>query len=127
MSRQILIAEDDLNLRDFFTKAFHNADFEVIVAEDGHQVMNQLAQNLPDVLMVDVGLPGKNGLEIVRHIRHYEHSQHITHDARMNIIVVTGNDLLERDPEVQLADLFLIKPVSIHQLMALAQQLSRPL
>jgi DNA-binding response OmpR family regulator len=127
MTRQILIAEDDLALQEFFAKAFRNAEFEVIVVDDGHAVLDHLAENTPDILMLDIGLPGKNGMEIMRQVRHAEDLQrHLEDHQPINIIVVTGNDLLENMPEAQLADLFLIKPVSIYQLLALAERLSYP-
>lgn len=127
MARHLLIVEDDSSLRNLFERAFNMVGFTVETAADGDEAMQHLGQTLPDVVVLDLGIPGKSGLAILKHIRRHERmlkqlypDQH----KRVNVIVVTGNQLAHDSAEASLADIFLLKPVEVQQLLTLAQHLS---
>jgi CheY-like chemotaxis protein/class 3 adenylate cyclase len=113
---QVLIAEDDPALRSLFGKVLKNAGFNLQIAIDGHAAMQQLANGLPDVLVVDFGLPGVSGQEIIRAVRQHENEKHVY------IIVVTGNHLASQSAEAELVDLLLIKPISPRDLVSLIKR-----
>lgn len=114
-----LIAEDDKALQLLFTRAFEYAGFAVDVAGDGETVFEKIMQEPPDVLILDVGLPGMSGLELLAEIR-----QPGSVD-QMTIIMVTGNHLAEASAAAQLADMFLLKPVDIKELVTMAERLRK--
>lgn len=121
---RILIAEDDLYLRTLFAKAFKSTQFEVLQAADGDEVLYHLNKQLPHVLILDVGLPGPNGLDILKYVRRHEKmTRHEgSSDFKVNVILVTGNQAAKNSPEAVLADAFLLKPVSIRELVAVADK-----
>lgn len=115
MLHRALIAEDDSALQSLFTKAFKYAGFDVTIAGDGMSAVNQAMLQTPDVMILDLGLPGISGQDVIKKIRAFTQN--------MKIIVVTGNHLAESSAEVQLADLFLLKPVDITELVTLAERM----
>lgn len=117
--KQVLIAEDNADLRSIFTHAFDNSQFEVRAVVDGLQVMDELNTRLPDILMLDINMPNLSGLEVLR----YVHEQ--PHMKDLKIIVVTGNPQAKQTPEAEYADLFLLKPVGIFELRKFVERLTQ--
>lgn len=107
---QVLIAEDDPALRSVFVKVLEHAGFRVSAVTNGFEAAQHLQQNPPDVLLLDIGLPGRSGLEIIRQVRGQRQSKYI------NVIVITGDHLAAQSGEVEQADLVLIKPISTRDL-----------
>lgn len=108
---QVLIAEDAPSLRSLFAKVLKNAGFNVHIAVNGHDVMAQLEQFLPDVLVLDLGMPGVSGEEVIRYVQQRQMAR------RVKIVVVTGNHLASQSELASHVDLLLIKPVSPRDLV----------
>jgi CheY-like chemotaxis protein len=115
--RSALIVEDDRGLAVVFAQALQAAGFTTGIVPDGDQALARLALATPDVVVLDLQLPGPSGTDILRRIRA---------DARFAktcVIVATGHsrmaDLLQDQ-----ADLVLIKPISFTQLRDLAGRLA---
>ncbi len=111
---QILIAEDHADLRDIFATVLRRAGFSVNVAQNGHEAMEYLNRTLPDLLLLDINMPGPSGLEIIRHVRQSQKPLHV--------IVITANYQAGRSAEADMADVFLLKPVSITDLVQFAHR-----
>ena len=116
-AKQILIAEDNPDLRAIFSVVFERSHFDVRVAIDGREAIAALEDALPDVLLLDVNMPHISGIDVMTYVRR------TTAGKRVKIIVVTGNYLIEQNAEVQLADLFLVKPVDVSTLAVFARRL----
>lgn len=108
---QVVVAEDNPGLRSAFVKVLKNAGLEVAVAINGHEVLQHLKDNNPQVLLLDVGLPGISGLEVVQFVRSQSPA------SLTKIVLVTGNHVAAASPEAEMADLVLIKPVSTRDLV----------
>ena len=65
----ILLAEDDYRLAQLVRDFLAANEFSVIVEANGNKVIDRVRCESPQLLILDVGLPGKNGLEICREIR----------------------------------------------------------
>lgn len=115
--KRVLIAEDNEDLRTIFARTFDKRHFEVNVAKDGVIAMQMLEGALPDVLILDVNMPNMSGFEVLRRVRDSERMRAI------KIVLVTGNCMAIHSPEAELADLVLIKPVNIGDLITLARRL----
>src|SRR5688572_2918540 len=127
MARHILIVEDDASLRNLFERAFSAVGFSVATAADGDAAMLALGQNPPDVMLLDLGIPGKDGLSVVKYVRRHERMMKQLFPDRakkINVIVVTGNALASDSMEAHLADMFLLKPVEVQQLLTLSERLN---
>lgn len=65
MSKKILIIEDDKILAELLEKKLKNAGFEVTLAFDGEEGLASLRANKPDLILLDIVMPQKNGLELM--------------------------------------------------------------
>jgi DNA-binding response OmpR family regulator len=68
-SPQVLIADDDDGSRLGFRVALEAAGYEVTEAEDGDQVLESLVGNPADLTILDLGLPGRDGMELLRRLK----------------------------------------------------------
>ena len=66
---KILIVDDDLELLGLISFALRQAGYLVIEANDGNKALATFDQEQPDLVILDVNLPGLNGFEVCRHIR----------------------------------------------------------
>ena len=66
---RILVVDDDRAVREALRRTLTLAGHEVKAVEDGEQALEQIAQALPDAVVLDIGLPGIDGLEVCRHVR----------------------------------------------------------
>jgi len=65
----VLIADDDGDTRQMLRIALQRENYRVLEAEDGQQVLSLLEQEVPDALILDLGLPVLNGPEVCAEIR----------------------------------------------------------
>ncbi|MCL2582036.1 MAG: response regulator transcription factor [Streptosporangiales bacterium] len=111
MTTQVLIVEDDPNIVDLIRSNLAVRGFDTLVSVDGARVLSLLETERPDMVLLDLMLPGTDGFELCRQIR--ERSE-------VAIIVVSARGG-ERDKVTALnmgADDYMTKPFGIEELMA---------
>ena len=81
---RVLLIEDDAFMRGLFTQALREAGFIVDDAEDAMTGEDKLAQNIPDVILLDLLLPGKSGFQFLSETKRKEKF------ARIPVIVVSN-------------------------------------
>ena len=69
MGARILIAEDEANIAESLSFILGREGHEVVTAPDGEDALRQLRQRLPDLLILDVMLPGLNGFELLKTLK----------------------------------------------------------
>jgi DNA-binding response OmpR family regulator len=109
--RRILVAEDDGDIRRLVADVLAHAGFEVTLAGDGPSALREVRQARPDLLVLDLGLPGTDGLDVARAIRR---------ESDLPIIMLTAR-ADESDTIVGLeigADDYITKPFSTKELVA---------
>jgi two-component system response regulator RegX3 len=109
-SSRILVIDDEPSVRESVGYALEQEGFEVTLAADGEQAEEQLSEDHFDLLVIDIMMPGKSGLDICREVR-----------ARspVPIILLTAKDA-EVDKVVGLevgADDYVTKPFSVRELL----------
>ncbi len=114
MSARILVVDDDPDIVQFVRVNLELEGFEVTTAGDGHQAINSALTTAPDVVVLDVMMPGLDGLNVLKQLR--------THPAAANtsVILLTAKALPEdRVAGLELgADDYITKPFDINELVA---------
>jgi two-component system, OmpR family, alkaline phosphatase synthesis response regulator PhoP len=119
MGARILIAEDEPNIVTLLQFLLQGGDHEVRVARDGAEALQLAESFVPNVLLLDVMMPLRNGYEVCRKIRENPALQ------RVKILMLTarGRDE-EREKGMALgADAYVTKPFSTKELMATVGEL----
>ncbi len=114
-----LIVEDVQSDRLIFTNYLESAGWKVVVAIDGEEALQKLRDRQPDIVFLDVILPGLSGFEICRAIK----SQAETHKIPVVICSTKNTDLDRFWGMKQGADLYLSKPLERNELLAALQKL----
>src|SRR3954454_19712407 len=69
MAETVLVVDDEPRLLDLLTSVLESAGFEVVEASDGDEALAALREQMPDLVLLDVMLPGRDGFEILKEIR----------------------------------------------------------
>jgi len=77
MAKQIVVVDDDKDVREIITIALNCNGFEVAVASDNQQFQRLLAMRVPDLIILDVMMPGQNGYQIFNSLRNDARTQGI--------------------------------------------------
>lgn len=107
----VLIVEDEPGLRRFLRVTLANAGFRVLETERGGEALDLAAARVPDLLLLDLGLPDMDGMAVLQELRRW---------SAAPVIVLTARDT-ESDKVRALdggADDYLTKPFSAQELMA---------
>ena len=121
MSDLVMVIEDEREIRDLVRYNLEKAGFRVAAAADGEQGLRQLFAARPDALVLDLMLPGMNGLEIVRELR----QEPLTHDLPVLVLTARSAEMDKLLGFEQGADDYLTKPFSPRELVARVKALLR--
>ena len=116
---RILVAEDEKKVAGFIKKGFEEESYAVDVAYDGVEGEYLASTNDYDVIIMDIMLPKKNGIEVIKDLR--------TRDIKTPILLLTARDTIE-DKVRGLdsgADDYLSKPFAFEELLARVRALLR--
>jgi DNA-binding response OmpR family regulator len=69
IKRDILVVDDEQEIRDMLTDFLEEQDFNVTVAGDGLAAMAEIEKNLPGIVICDLLLPGEHGIDLVKSIK----------------------------------------------------------
>jgi DNA-binding response OmpR family regulator len=113
--RLVLVVDDDEMIRRLVRTVLEADDFDVIEAKDGQQALDVIGDQRPSVVVLDVMMPGLNGVEVCRQLDH-EH---------VKVIILTARDDADLADECMKAgaDAFLTKPFSSIQLLDLVEDM----
>ena len=116
---KILVVDDDRAVREALRRALHLAGYEVQSAQDGAGALDAIALEVPDAVVLDVGLPGMDGLEVCRRLRRLQN--------RVPILILTARDAVEDriDGLDAGADDYMTKPFDLGELKARLRALMR--
>ena len=110
-----LIVEDHLASAEFFATALGESGFTTEIIRDGQDAIDRLSEIVPDMIILDLNLPGVHGAEILKSVRSDERL------ADTHVIVTTTHWQGAEEVEQQ-ADLVILKPVGYEQLRDLASR-----
>ena len=114
MFRHICVVEDDADILELLEFNLKRKGYEVTTYNDGTEAYEGISNILPDLVILDLTLPGLTGMEICKYLRNNKRTSHIP------IIILTArtdeSDRLEGLK--QGADKFITKPFSIKEILA---------
>ena len=79
---QILVVEDDLPVRNLITTTLKAQDYRYLTAETGEGAIMETATHNPDIILLDLGLPDLDGVEVIRRVRSWSNTPIIVISAR---------------------------------------------
>jgi DNA-binding response OmpR family regulator len=108
---RVLVVDDDTAVREMLSEYLSTHGYEVALAENGAAMRRELERAAPAVVLLDVGLPGEDGLTLARYLR----ERH-----QLGIIMVTGaGDVVDRVAGLEVgADDYIAKPFDPRELRA---------
>ena len=107
----ILVVEDDASVRNLISTTLKAHDYRFITAATGESAVMEAASHNPDILLLDLGLPDIDGVEVIRRIRSWSNAPIIVISAR-------SEDSDKIDALDAGADDYLTKPFSVDELLA---------
>ncbi|MDP1737765.1 MAG: response regulator transcription factor [Caulobacter sp.] len=118
MTRSILIVDDDPHIRQLLAFALTKAGLEAREAEDGEAALAAVADNPPDLVILDINMPRLNGLEVCRRLRA---------QGDLPILFLSSrDDEIDRVLGIELgADDYVVKPFSPREVTARVQAILR--
>lgn len=114
MSAKILVVDDDAEVLEMCKIILEDGGYNVIT-NDGTSVESTVREKLPDLVILDVVLPGFDGREISKRIKKHDSTKHIP------IILISANINLNNTSDRSGADYFLNKPFNIDELHSIVK------
>ena len=107
----ILVVEDDAPVRNLITTTLKAHDYKFITAQNGNNAIMEASSHNPDVVLLDLGLPDIDGVEVIERIRTWS-------DMPIIVISARSEDKDKIDALDAGADDYLTKPFSVEELLA---------
>lgn len=116
--KRVLVVDDDLDIRELLQEYLSKAGYDVTTAQHGKEMKAKLAVRYPDLILLDVMLPGDDGFTLCKYVRQ---------DSKVPIIMLTAvSDETDQIIGLELgADDYIAKPFSPRQLLARIRALLR--
>ena len=109
--KHVLVVEDNLALADILLRLMRHYGIRATHAKDGNEAIKQIEKEGPDIILLDIGLPDMNGLEIARFVRQNESTKSVV------IVAMSGFDARESSLQNG-CNAFLHKPFRLPDLLA---------
>ncbi|MBF0511334.1 MAG: response regulator [Candidatus Omnitrophica bacterium] len=111
---KILIAENEDAILEIMAQKIASQGYDVIMARDGQEAWDKIGQTLPDVVLLDLGMPKMDGWSVLSHLRK---SSPVNRWIPVIIISAMNElDSIKRAMDLQ-ADLYLTKPCAISDIL----------
>jgi DNA-binding response OmpR family regulator len=115
MKKTVLVVDDDASVRKSLSKVLKEAGYEVVLARDGQEAVQRFDPHQTDLLVLDIGLPIKNGWETFERIT--------SEDPVLPIIVITGQTEQYDTAVMAGAGALMEKPLDAPQLLETIEEL----
>ena len=107
----VLVVEDDAPIRNLITTTLKTRDYKYLIAKNGESAIMEASTHNPDIVLLDLGLPDIDGIEVIKRIRSW---------SEVPIIVISARS--EDSDKIEAldngADDYLTKPFSVEELLA---------
>lgn len=114
----VLVVEDDREVRSMLVEYLSEHGYDVLQADDGSAMRAEIERHLPDVVLLDVRLPGEDGLTLARYLRE-------RYDVGI-IMVTAAREVIDRVVGLEMgADDYVTKPFDPRELLARVKSVMR--
>lgn len=119
---KILIADDEVYMLRLLEMTFKKGGYSVVSCRDGQEALTQATAATPQLIVLDIMMPGLDGLGALRHLK----NDPATRNIPVVVLSAKGHALTKVEAEQAGAVLFLAKPFSPNQLLSEAQKILGP-
>ena len=84
MPKKLLLADDSVTIQRVIEMTFSGEDVQVFAVSDGEEAIARIAAEKPDIVLADIGMPGRNGYEVAKYIKQSPRLAHIP------VVLLTG-------------------------------------
>jgi CheY-like chemotaxis protein len=116
MSKRILAVDDEPNIRLLMEMALGERGYAVSSVADGRQCMMAVGKEVPDLILLDLFMPGMGGIEVVSHLRHLPATRDVP------ILIITGSVEAEDLPVLDMVQGYLVKPFRLTSLVSAVER-----
>ena len=113
--KKLLFADDEESIRLLYKEEFEEQGYEVILAADGHEALEMYALHAPDLLVIDIKMPGMDGIELLQRVR--EQSRQVP------VILSTAYGEYKQNLETWASDEYVVKSANLDGLMKKIERL----
>ncbi len=107
--KKILVVDDEEHIRELYRDELVEQGFEVDQAEDGFKALEKLTSFKPDLVTLDVKMPGIDGLEVLRRIREK--------DVNIPVLLLTAFGEFRQDFNTWASDAYIVKSANLSELV----------
>ena len=113
MARRVLLADDSVTAQNMGRRILTDAGYEVVTVNNGSAALKKIAENKPDIIVLDVYMPGYGGLEVCQRVKEAAET------ARIPVLLTVGKLEPFRPEEARRvgADAFIVKPFEATELL----------
>jgi CheY-like chemotaxis protein len=113
LARRILLADDSVTAQNMGRRILTDAGYEVVTVNNGSAALKKIAENKPDIIVLDVYMPGYGGLEVCQRVKESSET------ARIPVLLTVGKLEPFKPDEARRvgADAFIIKPFEATELL----------
>ena len=115
----ILVVDDDSHIRTLAEAIFKSSGYDVVLAADGDEGLDQAFKFLPDLILTDINMPNKNGFELCKMVRQSDELKH----TPLIMVSAMGDDYNKLTGFDEGADDYVTKPFNIEELKARVKSL----
>ena len=117
---RILVIDDDINIREMLKECLERAEYEVLVASDGKAALKLHSANPVDLIITDIVMPEKDGLETIMEFRR--------RFPAVKVIAISGKGKIETNEYLNMAKILEVtktfsKPFELRELLAAVREL----
>ena len=105
---RIMVVDDEASIRMLYREEFEDDDYEVIEAEDGERLLERIAREKPDVIVLDIKMAAYDGLDLLQEIRQHHHD--------LPIIISSAYGAYKGDYKTLAADYYVVKSSDLSEL-----------
>ena len=112
---KLLVVDDEKNIRLLYKEEFQDEGYEVSVAESAEEARENIRNNRPDIIILDIKMSGTDGIEYLRRLKEEE--------GDIPVVLCSAYGAYKRDFRVWASDAYVVKSADLTELKTVIKQL----